>query len=161
MSKTNTITTPALQWHAMAPSQVAAHWQVDPAHGLSEDEAARRLAAWGPNLARVRPGAGPALRLISQFVQPLVLVLLIAGVVTAVLGQWVDASVIFGVVLVNAAAGFIQEGKAESALAALARSLASEATVVRAGRRRRLDASRPLDGVLAEATEEVMLDASQ
>ena len=146
MRNTNTNTTSTPQWHAMAPSQVAAHWQVDPAHGLPEEEAARRLTMHGPNLAQVRAGAGPALRLISQFVQPLVLVLLIAGGVTAVLGQWVDASVILGVVLVNAAAGFIQEGKAESALAALARSLASEATVVRAGRRRRLDASQLVPG---------------
>jgi cation-transporting ATPase F len=72
--------------------------------------------------------------------EPLVLVLIGAGVVTAALGEWIDSSVIFGVVVVNAMIGYLQEGKAEAALAALARAVATEVTVVRDGRRRRMDA---------------------
>ena len=80
----------------------------------------------------------PLLRFALQFSQPLVVVLVIAGVVTAFLGEWVDSGVIFGVTLINAVIGFIQEGRAEDALAALARSVTSEVTVLRGGAKRRL-----------------------
>ena len=83
---------------------------------------------------------GALRRLADQLIQPLVLVLIAAGLVTVVLGEWVDAGVILGVVVVNALIGFVQEGKAQTALAALARSVATEATVLRGGRHRRLDA---------------------
>ena len=79
-------------------------------------------------------------RFLSQFTEPLVLVLIGAGLVTAGLGEWVDSSVIFGVVVINAVIGYLQEGKAEAALAALARAVATEVNVLRGGRRRRMDA---------------------
>jgi cation-transporting ATPase F len=105
--------------------------------GLREDEVLERRAVHGENRMTPKAGKGPILRLALQFGQPLVLVLLLAGTVTALLGEWVDAGVIFGVTLINAVIGFIQEGRAENALAALARSIKSEVTVLRGGCKQR------------------------
>ncbi len=121
---------------------------VDPASGLDESEAAARLRVYGPNRLSVQSARGVFARFFSQLIQPLVLVLIAAGILTLLLDEWVDAGVIFGVVLVNAIVGFIQEGKAEAALEALARSVAAEATVLRAGVRRRLDAADLVPGDL-------------
>jgi cation-transporting ATPase F len=90
----------------------------DGAAGLSQDEATRRLTRYGPNtLAAVRV-RGPLVRLLLQFHSPLIYVLLSAALITAVLGERVDAAVIAGVVVVNALVGFVQEAHAENALAA-------------------------------------------
>lgn len=99
-------------------------------------------------------------RFAAQFGQPLVLVLLVAGAVTVFLGEWVDAGVIFGVTLINALIGFVQEGRAENALKELAHSLASEVTVVRGGRKQRLPSSAlvPGDVVLLAAGDKVPAD---
>jgi magnesium-transporting ATPase (P-type) len=147
-------------WHAEEADQVADHLNVDPSQGLDEANAAARVRTHGPNRPSVRRGQGPFARFLAQFGQPLVLVLIVAGTTTVFLGEWVDAGVIFGVVLVNAVVGFIQESKAEAALAALARVIASEATVKRAGIRRRLDAAElvPGDIVLLAAGDKVPAD---
>jgi magnesium-transporting ATPase (P-type) len=127
-------------WHSLAAELVIARIGVDPALGLSDDEAARRLATHGPNRPTVSAGRSALSRLADQIIQPLILVLIGAGAITAFLGEWVDASVIFGVVVVNALIGFFQESKAEAALAALARAVATDVTVLRGGTRRRMDA---------------------
>ncbi len=148
------------EWHSMEAAQVTDRFKVDPTRGLAESEAAARLRTYGPNRPSVRPGRGPLLRFVSQVIQPLILVLIAAGTVTVFLGEWVDAGVIFGVVLINAVVGFIQEGKAEAALAALARASTSEATVLRAGTRRRLDAVElvPGDVVVLSAGDKIPAD---
>ncbi len=133
-------------WHALGNDEVSAHHAVDPTTGLSEIEASERLVRHGPNRPSPRPGRSPVRRFAEQFAQPLVLVLIVAGFVTASLGEWIDAGVIFGVVAVNALIGFLQEGKAEAALAALARAVATETTVLRGGRRRRIDAASLVPG---------------
>ncbi|NJD34489.1 MAG: HAD-IC family P-type ATPase [Betaproteobacteria bacterium] len=156
----NPVITPVVHWHALSTADAASHHAVDPGQGLSEEEAAARLARHGPNRPRAAPRRSALSRLGAQFTQPLVLVLIAAGVVTGALGEWVDTSVIFGVVIVNAFIGFIQEGKAEHALAALARAVATETTVVRSGRRRRLDAAHlvPGDVVWLAAGDKVPAD---
>ncbi|MDX9706583.1 MAG: HAD-IC family P-type ATPase [Azospira sp.] len=147
-------------WHTLSAEAVAARLGSHPVDGLSDDEAAARLAHHGENRLPVPPRRSAFLRFAAQFAQPLVLVLILAGAVTALLGEYVDALVILGVVLVNAAIGFVQEGKAEAALAALARALAAEAVVVRAGRRQRLGAHSlvPGDLVLLAAGDRVPAD---
>jgi magnesium-transporting ATPase (P-type) len=130
----------APDWHALHHADALAHHAVEAQHGLSEDEAAARFTRHGPNQPPVPPGRSAWARLADQLRAPLVLVLIAAGTVTAFLGEWVDAGVIFGVVVVNAAIGYLQEGKAAAALAALARSVATEVTVLRGGRRRRMNA---------------------
>jgi magnesium-transporting ATPase (P-type) len=130
----------APDWHALHHADALAHHAVEVQHGLSEDEAAARLAQHGPNRPPEHPGRSAWTRLADQLVAPLVLVLIAAGTVTAFLGEWVDAGVILGVVVVNAAIGYLQEGKATAALAALAKSVATEVTVLRSGQRRRMNA---------------------
>lgn len=127
-------------WHALPVGDALACHGVDPDHGLTQEEAAARLERDGPNRLSVQPGRSALQRFLSQLTEPLVLVLIGSGMVTAALGEWIDSSVIFGVVIVNAVIGYLQEGKAEAALAALARAVATEVTVLRDGRRRRMDA---------------------
>ena len=147
-------------WHHRPVDEVAARLTTALEHGLSEDEAKARRAVHGENRIAPKPGKGALLRFALQFAQPLVVVLVLAGVVTAFLGEWVDAGVIFGVTVINAIIGFVQEGRAESALAALARSVTSEVTVLRDGEKRRLPSTAlvPGDVVLLAAGDKVPAD---
>ncbi len=122
--------------------------ETDREAGLKEAEVARRLERVGPNsLPRVAP-AGPLRRFGRQFHHPLIYILLAAAAVTALIGQTVDASVILAVVLINTFTGFVQEGRAERALEALAAMAAPEATVIRGGERRRVDSAMIVPGDL-------------
>lgn len=152
--------TSKLAWHAHSAEATAHQLQVDPGTGLSDDEAASRFAKHGPNQLTQAPGRPAWRRFAEQILQPLVLVLIAAGVITAVLGEWVDASVIFGVVLINASIGYWQEAKAEGALAALARSVATPVTVRRSGHRQKMDAGQlvPGDVVILAAGDRVPAD---
>ncbi|UCV15091.1 cation-translocating P-type ATPase [Quatrionicoccus australiensis] len=152
--------TSTVSWHAETAAAVAHHLEVDTAAGLSDEEAARRLLEHGPNQLTAVPGRPAWKRFADQLIQPLVLVLIGAGVVTAGLGEMVDSSVIFAVVLLNAGIGYWQEAKAEGALAALARSVATPVTVRRGGHRQQMDASQlvPGDVVLLAAGDRVPAD---
>ena len=120
-------------WHALTDQEVLERLHTDAAAGLSQAEAARRLARYGANAIASRREAGARLRLVRQFNQPLIIILLAAGAGAALLGETVDAAVILGVVLVNAVAGYLQEAKALAALSALSRSMITEASVKRDG----------------------------
>lgn len=149
-----------IAWHALAADAAARHQGVDWATGLDETEAASRMARHSPNRISETPGKPAWKRFAEQLAQPLVLVLIAAGAITSTLGEWVDASVIFGVVLVNALIGFWQEAKAEGALAALAKSVATPVTVRHGGRKQKMDASQlvPGDVVLLAAGDRVPAD---
>ena len=126
-------------WHHLSANEALERVGVGP-EGLSPEEARRRLASHGPNRLPEAKPRSPLLRFLAQFHNVLIYVLMAAGVVTALLQHWLDASVIFGVVLVNAAIGFVQEGKAEDALAAIRQMLSPHAMVIRDGRRRTIAA---------------------
>ena len=147
-------------WHQIDSSEAAGLLGVDTARGLDVHEHGRRLEHFGPNTITQKKGKGPLVRFLLQFHQPLVYILIAAGVITGVLGEWVDSSVIFGVVLVNALIGFLQEAKAVSAIEALAGSVRTEATVLRAGRRERVDAADivPGDIVFLQSGDKVPAD---
>ena len=149
-----------IAWHSLPAEEAAARLTASFEQGLDDAEVACRRSQHGENRLTPAPGRGPLLRFALQFVQPLLLVLVLAGLVTAILGEWVDAAVIFGVTLVNAVIGFIQEGRAESALAALARSVVSEVTVLRGGCKQRLSSTElvPGDVVLLAAGDKVPAD---
>ena len=132
----------------------------DPRNGLSAAEAAERLERYGPNVLPPTRTAGPLRRLLRQVQHPLVYVLLAAGAVAMALGEVVDARVIFGVVVVNAVIGYIQESKAEAALDALRRMVSTQARVVRDGRARMVasDGLVPGDLVRVETGDKVPAD---
>lgn len=147
-------------WHALDADDVAKAMQVVGDSGLGDDEVARRLKAHGPNRLPDAPRTPPWLRFLRQFHNPLIYVLIAAGAITVLLGGYVDAAVIFGVVLINAVIGHIQEGKAERALDAVRGMLAARATVLRYGERHRIDATElvPGDVVLLESGDKVPAD---
>ncbi|TDB77323.1 HAD-IC family P-type ATPase [Micromonospora sp. KC723] len=152
--------TPGGGHHALAVHEVVLLLETDTTGGLTDDEAAARLARFGPNALPATARGGPLRRLLRQFQNPLVYILVAAGVVTLLLAEYVDAAVILGVVLVNAAVGFLQESKAEAALDALRAMVRTEARVVRGGRQRRVPSDEivPGDLVLVEAGEKVPAD---
>jgi calcium-translocating P-type ATPase len=128
--------------------------------GLTEAEAALRLDRYGANRLPVTRQRGPLRRLLAQFDNVLIYVLLGAGLVTATLGHWVDTGVILAVVVANAVIGFLQEGKAEAAMAAIRSLLAPKAAVLRDGTRVTLPGTAlvPGDIVLLEAGDKVPAD---
>ncbi|HID48824.1 MAG TPA: HAD family hydrolase, partial [Chromatiales bacterium] len=146
-------------WHAESVASVFEFFATTP-EGLSTQEASDRLARHGLNrLPEPRP-RGPLLRFFSQFHDVLIYVLMVASAVTAMLGHWVDAGVILGVVLVNAVIGFVQEGKAEEALKAIRRMLSPSAMVLRDGRQAKIPAEAlvPGDLVLLQSGDKVPAD---
>jgi len=128
--------------------------------GLSQLDAQHRLQEYGPNRLHPAKKKGPLARFIAQFHNVLIYVLLGAGVVTALLGHWVDSGVIFGVVIINSIIGFIQEGKAEKALEAISNMLSQYAMVKRDGKFINLPAEELVTGdvVLLQSGDKVPAD---
>ena len=147
-------------WHHLPEEEVLDLLESDRDAGLDFLEVEGRQGRFGPNEIAEKEGPSSLERFLLQLRQPLLLILLVAAVITAVLGEWIDALVILGVVLVTATIGFIQETKAHSAIAALARYMGTEATVVRAGERSRIPASQlvPGDVVLLQSGDKVPAD---
>jgi len=145
--------------HARPAATCLAELDASP-EGLTAQEAARRLAEHGPNRLPDVRSRGPILRFLMQFHNVLIYVLLGAAVVTGALQHWIDTGVILAVVLANAVIGFIQEGKAEAAMAAIRGMLAPRAAVLRGGQRVTVDGADlvPGDIVLLEAGDKVPAD---
>jgi magnesium-transporting ATPase (P-type) len=143
----------------MAADAVLAQFGTGP-DGLSEAEAAARLARHGPNRLPPPPRPGALRRFLAQFQNLLILVLLASAAAALLLGHPVDAAVILAVVLANALIGFIQEGRAERALEAIRGMIDPRATVRRDGSRRSIAAEAivPGDLVLIEAGDRVPAD---
>ena len=150
---------PPRAWHAEPTEAVLAGFGSG-SEGLAADEAARRLARHGPNSLPPPKRTPWPLRLLAQFHNALIYFLLAAGIAAMVLDHAIDAAVIFGVVVINALIGFIQEGRAEQALAAIQTMIAPGATVVRGGQRLGIAATDlvPGDVVLLEAGDRVPAD---
>jgi calcium-translocating P-type ATPase len=128
--------------------------------GLAATEASRRLAEHGPNRLPDVQTRGPFRRFLRQFNNVLIYVLIAAAIVTGGLQHWIDTGVILAVVLANAVIGFLQEGKAETAMSAIRQMLAPRAAVLRDGRRVTVDGADlvPGDIVLLEAGDKVPAD---
>ncbi|NJP18230.1 MAG: cation-transporting P-type ATPase [Hydrococcus sp. CRU_1_1] len=151
---------PSQQWHHLPVGEVTRHLDSNPEAGLTSAEVAKRRARFGANELVGKPGQSPIVRFLLQFNQPLLYILLIAGIIKAILGEWVNAWVIWGVTLINAIVGFVQESKAESAIAALASSVITEATAIRDGQKVRIPSSEivPGDLVLLTSGDKVPAD---
>ena len=144
---------------ALPPEKALGHLKTSP-EGLSEEEVSRRLAHYGPNRLATQPPPSFWQKLWEQFNNFVVWLLIVAAVISAALGDWVEAAAIMAIVLLNAILGIIQESRAEEALAKLREMAAPEAHVIRNGRRQVVPAHElvPGDIVLLEAGNYVPAD---
>ncbi len=146
-------------WWALSEQQVLQ--QLDSrSNGLSCEEQRRRLDLYGENKLPQTVAQSFLSRMISQFNNALIYVLLISAVVTTSLQHWLDTSVILGVVIINAIVGVIQEGKAEKALNAIRKILSLQAQVMRDGHVESVSAESlvPGDYVLVQSGDKIPAD---
>src|SRR5215204_2597739 len=155
-------------WHARPVGAVLASLGTDAARGLADVEARRRFTRDGPNELAAKPPVPAWRRFLAEFQSVLVLLLLAATAIS--LALWFverdqampyDAFAIIAIVLLNATLGFVQEARAEQAVAALRSMSAAEATVIRDGERRRVPARELVAGdlVLLEEGDTIPADA--
>jgi len=156
----STSTAGAAPWHALTVDEVLKRLTTSTEKGLAVGEASTRLQKYGPNRLPEGKKRGALMRFISQFNNILVYVLLGAGFTKMMLGLWIDASIILGVVILNGLLGFIQEGKAEKALDSIRNMLSAEARTLRGGEARMIPAEQlvPGDIVLLESGDKVPAD---
>jgi Ca2+-transporting ATPase len=148
-------------WHAYPLADVAARLETDPERGLSIAEAERRRAEHGDNSLREKPPESWWWKLLRQFRELVIWILLVAAVIAGAMGDWADTAAIIAIVLVNTIIGFLQEERALRALAALQRMSAPTAKVARDGVVRSLPAREivPGDRIELEAGDSVPADA--
>jgi Ca2+-transporting ATPase len=151
----------AVPWHSLPLAEIVARFGTDPARGLAAAAIPARLAAAGPNALREIAAEGWWWRLLRQFRDLVVWILLAAAALSAAVGDWADTAAILAIVLTNAIIGFLQEERAQQALAALERLAAPVVKVVRDGERRLLPARQlvPGDRIELEAGDRVPADA--
>ncbi len=158
---------PALAWHALPEEQAIQKLLGEDLSlptllekGLSQAEVEQRQKQYGPNELKAKAATPAWVKFLQQFNQSLLYILMVAGAVKAFLGSWRNAIVIWAVVVINALISYIQEAKAEEAIAALAKSVVTEVTVLREGQKVRLPSRElvPGDVVLLSSGDRVPAD---
>jgi P-type Ca2+ transporter type 2C len=149
------------EWHALPPDSIAAELAADPVRGLSAAEVQRRLAIYGSNELAQAAATSAFTVFARQFTSLVIWILILAALVSAVMGERVDAIAILAIVLLNAAIGFMQEYRAEKAMVELRRMTAPTGRVLRDGSAATVPASVlvPGDLLLVEAGDLVAADA--
>lgn len=137
-------------YHDCAEEATIQTFESDGEQGLTAEIVVQRYQQYGYNELEFKPGKPAWLRFLLQFHQPLLYILLLAGAVKALLGSWPDAVVIWGVTLINAVIGYVQEAKAEGAIASLAKAVTTEATVIRDGQTLRIPSRDLVPGDLVQ-----------
>jgi len=127
-------------WHSLSEGDALAALSVEDARGLNTPEALARLLAFGPNELKEAPRPTFWARLLAQFKNFLIIILIVASVISLLLGDTVEAIAIMAIVLLNTILGVIQESRAEEALAALKKMTAPEAQVLRDESRQQIPA---------------------
>ena len=147
-------------FHEHSSQEVIDYFNSDKENGLTAEDVAHRYETYGWNELPVKPGKPAWLRFLLQFHQPLLYILLLAGGVKAFLGSWTNAAVIWGVTFLNAVIGYVQEAKAEGAIASLAKAVTTEATVLREGQMLQISSQDlvPGDMVLLTSGDKVPAD---
>lgn len=150
----------AKDWHNIPADKAINFLETSPDRGLNLSETENRIKQFGNNILTSKNGKGPLIRFLLQFHAPLIYILLASGLITCLLREWVDAGVIFGVVLVNAIIGFFQESKAVKAMEALAKTMVTETTVIRGGAKVRIPSAEvvPGDIVVLQSGDKVPAD---
>lgn len=138
--------------HELAASAVVEQFNSNTEAGLSSSQVQKNQQQYGLNELTVKPGKPAWLRFLLQFNQALLYILIVAGAIKAFLGSWTNAAVIWGVTIINAIIGYVQESKAEGAIAALAQAVTTEATVIRNGQKQRIRSQELVPGDLVVLT---------
>ena len=120
------------EWHALKAEEVLKHLEVQN-EGLSSEEVEKRLQHYGPNQLKESPRPGFLSLLWAQLNNFVVILLIVASVISALLGDYVEAAAIMAIVVLNSVLGIVQEQRAEQALAALKKLAAPDAQVLRDG----------------------------
>jgi Ca2+-transporting ATPase len=120
-------------WHGLAVADAVKRLRTSPETGLSADEAAKRLAEFGPNELQATERTSPWKLLLDQLKNVLIVILLVAVVLSGALGHATEAIVITVIVLFAVLLGFVQEYRAERAIEALSEMAAPTASVLRDG----------------------------
>jgi P-type Ca2+ transporter type 2C len=151
---------PVTPWHCLPVAEVAGQLATDPAAGLPQAEAASRLARDGPNAIEEGEKRSAWRMLADQFTDFMIIVLLAAAVISGFIGEVVDTVAILVIVLMNGTIGFVQEYRAEKAMAALKKLAAATARVLRDGEIRERPAAElvPGDVVVLDAGNVVPAD---
>jgi Ca2+-transporting ATPase len=147
-------------WYQLSAQDALRELKTDPAVGLSTEESERRFTQYGPNELVERGVTQWWKILLSQFAETMVVILIIATIISALLGEYKDAIVVFIIVVLNALLGFRQEYQAEQAMAALKKLAVPKVRVRRAGHVLEVSARTltPGDVVLVEAGNLVPAD---
>jgi P-type Ca2+ transporter type 2C len=147
-------------WHSQHAEDVLAQLGSN-AGGLASEEVSRRLAADGPNELKEGKRISPLRIFLGQFKSLIIWILIVAGAVSAMLGEGVDAIAILAIVVLNAAIGFYQEFNAEKSIAALRKMTAPLARVRRDGKVTSVPATGIVTGdvLMVEAGDIVAADA--
>ncbi|MCD4739068.1 MAG: cation-translocating P-type ATPase [Anaerolineae bacterium] len=122
-------------WHALSVKETLRELETDAQTGLDAAEREQRLETYGYNELREKPPISFWERLWAQLTDFVVMILIVAAVVSALMGDWIEAIVIMSIVVLNSAIGVIQESKAEEALAALKKMAAPDAHLLQGGHR--------------------------
>ncbi|MGB9092757.1 MAG: HAD-IC family P-type ATPase, partial [Gallionella sp.] len=149
-----------IDWHTLSADEAARRLDTDPRTGLNPDEAAKRLAHFGANELQEKRARSSWRMLLEQFSDFMIIVLIGAAVISGIVGDIEDTVAIIVIVFLNAVIGFVQEYRAERAMAALKQMAASGAQVMRDGRIESVSAANlvPGDLVLLEAGNVVPAD---
>ena len=147
-------------WHSMDAGTVLEILGSIKDKGLSDSEVKERVDKYGANDIPKGKKRSWFVRLLMQFHNVLIYILIVAAVITALMDHWIDTWVIFAVVVINALIGFIQEGKAEKALESIRRMLSLEAIVIRNGKTQTINAVElvPGDIVFLKSGDKVPAD---
>lgn len=135
-------------WHSLEVSETLELLSTNAVRGLSEKDVDERLEQYGENVLPEKQQESNLLRFFKHFNDILIYILLIAAIITAILGHWVDTIVIVIVAIVNACIGYFQENKAEKALEDIKKMLSHTAQIVRDGKRLEINASHLVVGDL-------------
>jgi Ca2+-transporting ATPase len=149
-----------MQWHATQADSVLGQLGTDPEQGLTVEEAGRRLREYGYNELGTETKSSPWILFLNQFKNTLIIILAIATVLSAIVGDLLDAGIILAIIVFCALLGFIQEYRAGRSLDALKKMLTPTITALRGGREEKIPSKElvPGDIILLEAGDKVAAD---
>jgi P-type Ca2+ transporter type 2C len=139
-----------MNWWQLEIEELTKALEADPAKGLSSDEVKQRLEKYGPNQLLEKKGRSPLSIFIDQFKDFIIWVLIVAAIISGLMGEWIDTFAIIAIVILNSILGFIQEYRAEKSLAALKKLSSPTSKVIRDGQHSVIESSQLVPGDLIE-----------